>query len=114
MEIDYAEIGRNIREHRRRCGMKQKELAELINVSDQHISHIENGYTKLSLVTLVAIAMCWRWTATPSWAPAWRAPAHGLQNRRKYPLGNGIRPSQAALGFLQDALAVRGRDRDKI
>ena len=34
MEIDYAEIGRNIREHRRRCGMKQKELAELINVSD--------------------------------------------------------------------------------
>ncbi len=55
MEIDYAEIGRNIREHRRRCGMKQKELAELINVSDQHISHIENGYTKLSLVTLVAI-----------------------------------------------------------
>ena len=55
MEINYAEIGRNIREHRCRRGMKQKELAERINVSDQHISHIENGHTKLSLVTLVAI-----------------------------------------------------------
>lgn len=56
MDLDYLEIGRNIRTYRQRQGMKQKELAELIHVSDQHISHIENGYTKLSLVSLVAIA----------------------------------------------------------
>lgn len=56
MELDYQEIGRNIRRFRQGLGMKQKDLAELIHVSDQHISHIENAYTKLSLVTLVAIS----------------------------------------------------------
>ncbi len=56
MELDYSEIGRNIRVYRQKKGLKQKKLAELIDVSDQHISHIENGHTKLSLGTLVAIA----------------------------------------------------------
>ena len=56
MELDYSKIGRNIRVYRQKKGLKQKKLAELIDVSDQHISHIENGHTKLSLGTLVAIA----------------------------------------------------------
>ena len=56
MELDYLEIGRNIRHYRRLQGIRQKELAECIHVSDQHISLIENGHTKLSLVTLVSIA----------------------------------------------------------
>lgn len=56
MGLDYLEIGRNIRHYRQLRGIRQKELAEYIHVSDQHISHIENGHTKLSLVTLVAIA----------------------------------------------------------
>lgn len=56
MELDYLEIGRNIRYYRQLRGIRQKELAEHIHVSDQHISHIENGRTKLSLLTLVAIA----------------------------------------------------------
>ena len=56
MELDYIEIGRNIRHYRLMRNIKQKELAEMIQVSDQHISHIENGYTKLSLITLVSIA----------------------------------------------------------
>lgn len=56
MELDYSEIGRNIRVYRQKKGLKQKKQAELIDVSDQHISHIENGHTKLSLGTLVAIA----------------------------------------------------------
>ena len=40
------------------CGaaLNQKELAELVNLSPQHISHIETGHTKLSLPTLVLIA----------------------------------------------------------
>ena len=50
------EIGRNIRYYRQLRGIRQKEMAEHIHVSDQHISHIENGHTKLSLLTLVAIA----------------------------------------------------------
>ena len=56
MELDYREIGQNIRRYRQSLGMKQKDLAELIHVSDQHISHIENAHTKLSLGTLVAIS----------------------------------------------------------
>ena len=56
MDLDYLEIGQNIRHYRQKRGIRQKELAEYIHVSDQHISHIENGHTKLSLITLVAIA----------------------------------------------------------
>ena len=56
IELDYQEIGRNIRRYRLECGLKQKELAEKISMSEQHISHIENGHTQLSLPTLVAIS----------------------------------------------------------
>lgn len=56
MEIDYKEIGRNIRHYRMEKGWKQKQLAERISVTEQHISHIENAYTQLSLPTLVSIA----------------------------------------------------------
>lgn len=56
MELDYQEIGKNIRRYRLLQGLKQKELAERIQVSDQHISHIENAHTQVSLPTLIAIA----------------------------------------------------------
>lgn len=56
MEPNYIEIGRNIHMYRQLRGLKQRELAELIHVSDQHISHIETAHTKLSLVTLISIA----------------------------------------------------------
>lgn len=56
MEIDYSEIGRNIRECRLKMGLKQKELAESTNVTPQHISHIETGHAQVSLPTLVAIS----------------------------------------------------------
>lgn len=56
MGLDYKEIGQNIRRCRREKGIKQKELAEKANISDQHMSHIENGHTQLSLPTLIAIA----------------------------------------------------------
>lgn len=56
MELDYMEIGRNIRSCRREKGLKQKDLAEMVRVSDQHMSHIENGSTQLSLPTLIAVA----------------------------------------------------------
>lgn len=56
MELNYIEIGLNIRKYRQLCGLKQKELAKLSGVSEQHISHIENARAKLGLGTLVAIA----------------------------------------------------------
>lgn len=55
MELDYKEIGRNVRHYRNKMGYKQKELAEKVNLTDQHISHIETGSTQLSLPTLIAI-----------------------------------------------------------
>ena len=56
MELDYKEIGRNIRFYRKRRGLTQKQLAALVHVSAEHICHIENAHTKLSLATTVAIA----------------------------------------------------------
>lgn len=56
MILNYEEIGRNVRKYRLAKRLKQKDLAEQINVTEQHISHIENAYTKVSLPTLVAIA----------------------------------------------------------
>lgn len=56
INLDYKEIGHNIRRYRKSCKLKQKDLAEKVNLTEQHISHIENGSTKLSLPTLVAIA----------------------------------------------------------
>lgn len=54
--LDYTEIGKNIRAQRVRKGLTQKQLAELIHISPQHISHIETGRTAVSLPTLVDIA----------------------------------------------------------
>lgn len=58
MELDYQEIGRNVRRYRLSKGLKQKQLAELIQVSDQHISHIENAHTQVSLPTLICHRQC--------------------------------------------------------
>ena len=55
-KIDYGEIGKNIRIHRAQKNLKQKDLAEKINVSAQHISHIETGRAQPSLPVLVDIA----------------------------------------------------------
>ena len=56
MVLDYKEIGHNIRKYRLALNLKQKDLAEKINMTEQHVSHIENASTKLSLPTLIAIA----------------------------------------------------------
>ena len=56
IDLDYKVIGRNIRQYRLKKGLRQKTLAEMVHLTDQHISHIENATTQLSLPTLVAIA----------------------------------------------------------
>lgn len=55
MEIDYGIIGENIKLHRKQQGLKQQELAELVGVSEQHISHIECARTQASLPVLIKI-----------------------------------------------------------
>lgn len=56
MKLDYLAIGKQIRKFRKRNNWTQEKLSEQTNISKQHISHIENGGTKLSLQTLINIA----------------------------------------------------------
>ena len=54
--MDYYKIGQQIRKIRKAHGFSQEELAERINISTTHMSHIETGNTKLSLPVFVDIA----------------------------------------------------------
>ncbi len=54
--MDYYQIGRRIRRYRKAYGLSQEALAEKVNISATHMSHIETGNTKLSLPVLVGIA----------------------------------------------------------
>ena len=54
--MDYYKIGQKIRIFRKAHGLSQEELAEKINISTTHMSHIETGNTKLSLPVFVDIA----------------------------------------------------------
>lgn len=54
--IDYYEIGQRIRKHRKARGLSQESLAEAVNISTTHMSHIETGNTKLSLPVLVDLS----------------------------------------------------------
>ena len=54
--MDYVAIGKRIRAHRKRLNLSQEELSEMIGISTVHMSHIETGYTNLSLPVLVDLA----------------------------------------------------------
>lgn len=56
MKIDYAAIGKRVRNEREKKNMSQMRLAELSNLSINSISHIECGNTKFSLPSIVSIA----------------------------------------------------------
>ena len=49
-------FGNNLHSYRKLRGFSQEQLAEKINISTTHMSHIETGSTKLSLQVLVDIA----------------------------------------------------------
>ena len=54
--MDYYQIGQRIRKLRKAHGLSQEQLAEQVDISTTHMSHIETGNTKLSLPVLVDIA----------------------------------------------------------
>lgn len=54
--VDYYKIGQRIRKYRKALGLSQETLAEMVNISLPHMSHIETGNTKLSLPVLVDLA----------------------------------------------------------
>ena len=54
--MDYHAIGQRVRRYRKLRGYSQEQLAEKIDISTTHMSHIETGSTKLSLPVLVNLA----------------------------------------------------------
>ena len=54
--VDYYAIGQRIRKYRKALGYSQEYLAEQVDISIPHMSHIETGSTKLSLPVLVFLA----------------------------------------------------------
>ena len=56
MGMDYVLLGRRIRAARLNAGMSQEQLAEIVGLNSQHISHTEVASTKISLPALVKIA----------------------------------------------------------
>lgn len=55
-EINYKDIGKRIKEGRKKVGITQEKLAEKIDVSPSYISEIERGSSICSLQVLVDIA----------------------------------------------------------
>lgn len=53
--VDYSGIGARIRAVRKERGMTQEQLAEAAGIGPTHVSHVENGTTKLSVQALIAI-----------------------------------------------------------
>lgn len=52
---EYYEIGQRIRRFRKVRGLSQEQLAEQVNISTTHMSHIETANTKLSLSVFIDI-----------------------------------------------------------
>ena len=55
--MNYFKIGDRIRQVRRAHDISQEVLAEMVDISVTHMSHIETGNTKLSLAVISDIAV---------------------------------------------------------
>ena len=55
MKIDYSQLGKNIARYRKFNGLTQEKLAEYIDLSNNHVSNIENNHSVPSLETLIKI-----------------------------------------------------------
>lgn len=58
MEINLREIGKRIRQKRRKLALSREELAELVGLSDYYIGQIERGERQMSLSVMAKIADC--------------------------------------------------------
>lgn len=54
--MDYVLLGKRIRAARLAAGLSQEQLAEMVGLTSQHISHTEVASTKISLPALIKIA----------------------------------------------------------
>jgi transcriptional regulator with XRE-family HTH domain len=55
-KVDYKELGARIRAERRRQDLTQERLAEMSDISDSFMGHIERGGRVLSIETLAKLA----------------------------------------------------------
>ncbi|MBQ7901686.1 MAG: helix-turn-helix transcriptional regulator [Clostridia bacterium] len=53
--MNLKNIGKNIKELRLNKGLTQAQLAEIANISNVHMSHIETGTVSMSLDSLLCI-----------------------------------------------------------
>lgn len=49
MHIDFNELGLRIKKRRRELNLKQNELSEMMGISNNYLSNIENGHSIPSL-----------------------------------------------------------------
>ena len=56
MALNFVQIGKHIGEIRKRRGLSQQKLSEIIDKSPSYISYIEGGLKCMSLDTFVSIA----------------------------------------------------------
>ncbi len=61
----YIDMGKRINIRRKELGYKQSQLAELLGISNNHMSSIENGIQKPSLDTFIEI--CTKLNVTPDY-----------------------------------------------
>lgn len=55
LELDYIKIGRRIKAARLEKGLNQSDLGAMVGCSNNHMSHVEVGQTKVSLSMLVKL-----------------------------------------------------------
>lgn len=56
------QIRNRIRENRRRLGLSQEQLAEIIDCSREHIARIENGKINIGLENFIKLAQVFQTT----------------------------------------------------
>lgn len=57
LELDYIKIGRRIKAARLEKGLNQTDLGAMVGCSNNHMSHVEVGQTKVSLSMLVKLSV---------------------------------------------------------
>lgn len=65
MDFDLKEFGKRISNCRRASDLSQKQLAQMIHVSNNHLSNIENGKSAPSFLTFLSI--CQALNVSPSY-----------------------------------------------
>lgn len=55
IDFQYTDMGNRIKLRRKELRIKQAKLAEMLNISNNHMSSIENGRQKPSLDTFIQI-----------------------------------------------------------